>query len=47
MRSVLSEAAEESSDGRIVRRAAAQGWEVDLTIPVFNRDRGYLDALIP
>jgi tRNA(His) guanylyltransferase len=33
--------------GRIVRRGAAQGWEVDLTIPVFNRDRGYLDSLIP
>jgi tRNA(His) guanylyltransferase len=32
--------------GRVVRRGA-MGWEVDLTIPVFNRDTGYLDALIP
>src|SRR5580704_3895004 len=34
--------------GRVVRRSAnGAGWEADLTIPVFNRDAGYLDALIP
>lgn len=34
--------------GRIVRRAAkGTSWETDLTIPVFNRDRSYLDNLIP
>jgi tRNA(His) 5'-end guanylyltransferase len=40
--------------GRVVRRAAdaagdaqAGRWEVDLEIPVFNRDRAYLDGLIP
>ncbi|MGA2182517.1 MAG: tRNA(His) guanylyltransferase Thg1 family protein [Bryobacteraceae bacterium] len=40
--------------GRVVRRAAepegdaqAQRWEIDLEIPVFNRDRAYLDGLIP
>lgn len=34
--------------GRVVRRSAdGKEWETDLTIPVFNRDAGYLDALIP
>jgi tRNA(His) 5'-end guanylyltransferase len=33
--------------GRVVRRTAPDGWQVDLEIPVFNRDRDYLDALIP
>ena len=34
--------------GRAVRRGAGdKAWEIDLTIPVFNRDRSYLDALIP
>lgn len=34
--------------GRVVRRAAGgDGWETDLSIPVFNRDTAYLDALIP
>jgi tRNA(His) 5'-end guanylyltransferase len=34
--------------GRIVRRRDnGQGWEVDLAIPVFNRDTSYLDNLIP
>jgi hypothetical protein len=32
----------------MVRRAAGgKTWEVDLAIPVFNRDRNYLDALLP
>src|SRR5580704_10683790 len=34
--------------GRVVRRGAdGPGWEIDLTIPVFNRDAGYLGALVP
>ena len=34
--------------GRVVRRGAdGRSWEVDLSIPVFNREPGYLDALIP
>jgi tRNA(His) 5'-end guanylyltransferase len=32
--------------GRVVKRGP-QGWEIDLDIPVFNRDKTYLDALIP
>jgi tRNA(His) guanylyltransferase len=33
--------------GRVVRRTDPRGWEVDLEIPVFNRDPGYLNGLIP
>lgn len=33
--------------GRVVRRASGGGWTVDLDIPVFNREPGYLRALIP
>ena len=34
--------------GRVVRRSVdGKGWEVDLGIPVFNRDVGYLERLIP
>lgn len=34
--------------GRVVRRSASsEPWETDLAIPVFNRDTGYLDGLIP
>ena len=34
--------------GRVARRPAPDAaWEVDLEIPIFNRDRAYLDALIP
>ena len=34
--------------GRVVRRSAdGKGWEVDLTIPVFNRDVAYLGGLVP
>jgi tRNA(His) 5'-end guanylyltransferase len=34
--------------GRVVRRAeTGKTWEVDLEIPVFNRDASYLAALIP
>jgi len=34
--------------GRVVRRCAdGKSWETDLTIPVVNRDTGYLGALIP
>lgn len=34
--------------GRVVRRAeTGRTWEVDLEIPVFNRDASYLAALIP
>jgi tRNA(His) guanylyltransferase len=32
--------------GRVVRRAA-DGWETDREIPIFNRKPEYLDALIP
>lgn len=32
--------------GRTIRRSA-DGWQADLAIPVFNRDPGYLNALIP
>jgi len=32
--------------GRVVRRTK-DGWEVDREIPVFNRDRAWLQALIP
>lgn len=32
--------------GRVVKHTPA-GWEIDLEIPVFNRDADYLDALIP
>ncbi len=34
--------------GRLVKRCAdGNAWETDLSIPVFNRDTSYLDALIP
>src|SRR5579872_6821289 len=34
--------------GRVVKRSPeGEGWETDLTIPVFNRDAAYLDGLIP
>src|SRR4051812_3367850 len=34
--------------GRVVHRSATgRSWEVDLAIPVFNRDAKYLDPLIP
>lgn len=34
--------------GRIVRRSEdGKGWDVDLAIPVFNRDTAYLDELVP
>jgi len=34
--------------GRVVRRGVdGRSWEIDLSIPVFNREPGYLDALIP
>lgn len=34
--------------GRVVRRTSDhKAWEIDLTIPVFNRDASYLDALLP
>jgi tRNA(His) 5'-end guanylyltransferase len=34
--------------GRVVRRGeSGKTWEVDLGIPVFNRDTGYLGALVP
>ena len=33
--------------GRVVRPGPGGGWTVDLEIPVFNREPGYLDALIP
>lgn len=34
--------------GRVVRRNPESGvWEIDLNIPVFNRDKAYLDTLIP
>ena len=32
--------------GRVVRKVE-RAWKVDLDIPIFNRDRGYLNALIP
>jgi hypothetical protein len=32
--------------GRVVRRGD-KSWEVDLAVPVFNRERSYLDSLIP
>ena len=32
--------------GRVVRRNG-DAWDVDLTIPVFNRDTNYLEKLIP
>jgi tRNA(His) 5'-end guanylyltransferase len=32
--------------GRVVRRAV-DGWLVDREIPIFNRETGYLDGLIP
>ena len=41
--------AKQASDfkrGRVVKHSA-QGWEIDLEIPVFNRDKTYLEALIP
>jgi len=41
--------AKQSSDfkrGRAVKHTP-QGWEIDLDIPVFNRDQTWLDALIP
>jgi hypothetical protein len=31
----------------IKRLSAEAGWEIDLTIPIFNRDRAWLGALIP
>jgi tRNA(His) 5'-end guanylyltransferase len=33
--------------GRVVRQIEGKGWAVDLAIPVFNRERAYLDQLIP
>ena len=34
--------------GRVVRRSADdKEWEIDLAIPVFNRDTSYLGAMIP
>jgi tRNA(His) 5'-end guanylyltransferase len=33
--------------GRVVRQAPGGSWEVDLHIPIFNREPGYLEALIP
>ena len=34
--------------GRVVRRSGdGKAWETDLSIPVFNRDTGYLGGLIP
>ncbi|HVW10210.1 MAG TPA: tRNA(His) guanylyltransferase Thg1 family protein [Bryobacteraceae bacterium] len=34
--------------GRVVRRASnGRTWEVDLEIPMFSRDRGYLGGVIP
>ena len=43
--------AKQTSDfkrGRVVRRnASGKAWETDLAIPVFNRDAGYLEKLIP
>jgi tRNA(His) 5'-end guanylyltransferase len=41
--------AKESPDfkrGRVVKHTSA-GWEIDLAIPIFNRDESYLGALIP
>ncbi len=32
--------------GRVVRKQE-RGWRADLEIPIFSRDRSYLDALIP
>jgi tRNA(His) guanylyltransferase len=32
--------------GRIVKHNA-KGWEIDLEIPVFNREKAYLEELIP
>jgi tRNA(His) 5'-end guanylyltransferase len=32
--------------GRVVRRMN-EAWAIDLEIPIFNRDRSYLEALIP
>jgi tRNA(His) 5'-end guanylyltransferase len=32
--------------GRVVRRRE-NGWQVDLEIPIFTREAGYLDGLIP
>jgi tRNA(His) guanylyltransferase len=34
--------------GRVVRRGDTEGaWEIDLEIPIFNRERSYLERLIP
>jgi tRNA(His) guanylyltransferase len=33
--------------GRAVRRDEAAGWVIDLEIPIFNRDRKYLQGIIP
>ena len=33
--------------GRVVKQRPGGGWETDLAIPVFNRDRSYLEQLIP
>ncbi len=33
--------------GRVVKPEPGGGWAVDLEIPVFNREPGYLDALTP
>jgi tRNA(His) 5'-end guanylyltransferase len=33
--------------GRVIRRTAGETWEVDLEIPVFNREPAYLASLIP
>jgi tRNA(His) 5'-end guanylyltransferase len=32
--------------GRVIRRVN-DAWAIDLEIPIFNRDRSYLAALIP
>jgi tRNA(His) 5'-end guanylyltransferase len=33
--------------GRVVKKVERETWAVDLEIPVFNREPGYLDALVP
>jgi len=32
--------------GRAIRRSP-EGWIIDLEVPIFNRDRSYLDAVLP
>ena len=33
--------------GRAIRRDSAEGWVVELEVPIFNRQRKYLDRIIP